>query len=93
MHRRQRIVFGNMGGSEEKPPETKEEKKYRFNTLVFEIEANWEFVIELMQKVKSRNLREINTFERDLLNFILENQIEVDNYKDSNAFIESWFKK
>jgi hypothetical protein len=95
MHTHQRIVFRNMGGipREEKIPETVEEQNYKFNTLVFEIANNWEFVKNLMSRFSSGNLRSVDPMERDWLNFAMENQTNFNNYENSDQFVESWFKK
>jgi hypothetical protein len=95
MHTHQRIVFRNMGGipREEKIPETVEEQNYKFNTLVFEIANNWEFVKNLMSRFSSGNLKSVDPMERDWLNFAMENQANFNNYENSDQFVESWFKK
>lgn len=94
MHTHQRIVFGNMGEGRRNPKqETEEDKKYKFNSLIFEIGANWKFVTELMKKFKSGKLREIDILERDWLNFMMENHIEIDIYEDSDKFVDALFKK
>ena len=94
MHRHQRIVFGNMGGipREETIP-SEDEVKYAYNTLVFEIGANWEFVINMMSKVASETLKKVDVLEKDWLNFILQNQVNVSKYENSDQFIDEWFKK
>ncbi|HPI82064.1 MAG TPA: hypothetical protein PK122_02460 [Candidatus Paceibacterota bacterium] len=95
MQRRQRIVFGNMGGfpHEEKIPISREEANYNFNTLVFEIYASWEFVVDMMKRAYSGALKQVDSLERDWLNFIIENSININDYQDSDSFIEAWFKK
>jgi hypothetical protein len=95
MQRRQRIVFANMGGiPREEPQEISiEEQNYRFNTMVFEIAANWEFVLALMAKISIGNLKSVDPLERDWLNFILENQVDFHKCGNSDQFIENWFKK
>jgi len=95
MQRRQRIVFGNMGGipREDPKPLSIEEQNYKFNTLVFEIAANWEFVLVLMSRMSSGNLKSVDPMERDWLNFILENQVDFNKCENSDQFIETWFKK
>jgi len=94
MQRRQRIVFGNMGGiPREEIPISKEEINYNFNTLVFEIAANWEFVTDLMRRAYSGALKKVDDLERDWLNFIIENSININDYRNSDIFIETWFKK
>ena len=95
MQRRQRIVFGNMGGiprqEEIQGPCT--DPIYLHNTMVFEIAANWPFVRWLMYRIKNQEVKEVDNMERDWLNFILQNQIDVEKYeKDSDQFIEEWFK-
>ncbi len=95
MHTHQRIVFGNMGGipREEKIPETVEEQNYKFNTLVLEIANNWGFVKNIMSSFSSGNLKSVDPMERDWINFIMENQLNFNNYESSDKFVESCLRK
>lgn len=94
MQRRQRIVFGNMGmPREEKIPGPSDDPIYLHNTLVFEIVNNWPWVRWLMDRVNHQEVKQVDPMERDWLNFILENHIDVEKYgKDSDQFINEWFK-
>lgn len=95
MQRRQRIVFSNMGGfsHEEPQPIPVEVQNYLFNTTVFEIAANWDFVLDLMSRFHSGNIRSVDSLEKDWLNFCIGNHIDVNKYEDSDQFLNSWCKK
>jgi hypothetical protein len=84
-----------MGGipREEKVPISREEANYNFNTLIFEVAANWAFVVDMMKRAYSGALKQVDSLERDWLNFIIENSININDYQDSDSFIEAWFKK
>ena len=70
------------------------QKRYLFNTMILEIATNWEFVYELMKKFKNQTLKQIDTLERDWLNFIMNNKIDILKYgTDSDTFIEENLKK
>ena len=95
MQRRQRIVFGNMPGGP-KPEEVKgpnDDPTYLYNTMVFEIAANWPFVQNLMKRFYTKELKEVDMLERDWLNFILNEKIELHKYEDKDQFIDACFKE
>ena len=93
MQRRQRIVFGGMPGPQQQEiPGPNDDPDYKFNTLVFEIGANWEFVIEMMKGIENGSKKTVDPLERDWLNFILQNHIDVNRYSDSDQFVEALFK-
>jgi len=93
MQTHQRIVFGNMGEQNQPQQETTpEEQEYLHNTMVFELAANWPYIMNLMEKFRANEIKEVDPLERDWLNFILGNHIEVEKYEYSDQFINAWFK-
>ncbi len=95
MNRTQRVVFGNMGGQhQEKIQGPNDDPTYLFNTMVFEIGSNWSYVIDLMERFKSGDLKQVDVLERDWLNFIMTNKLN-DKIQgdDSDKFVEEVFKK
>lgn len=94
MKTHQRIVFGNMPGGpkQEKILGPNDDPDYIFNTMVFEIAANWSFVQELMEKFHNKSIKGVDPLERDWLNFVLNNHIELHTYEDADQFTEAWFK-
>jgi hypothetical protein len=89
MQRSQRITFEMPRSPEQKL----QDPDYLYNTMIFEIYANWEFVLELMTKFQDRTLKEVDPLERDWLNFVMQNKIDVHKYKeDREKFIEENFK-
>ena len=93
MKRTQRIVFGNMGGpKQEKILSPNDDPTYLHNTMIFEIGANWDFVNELMAKFHNKVLKEVDMLERDWLNFIMNEKIEIEKYETSDEFVEACFK-
>jgi hypothetical protein len=94
MNRRQRVVFGNMGGG--RPPKrelTAGEARYAHNTIVFEISANWESVLVLMSRFSAGGMKTVDALERDWINFSLENSINFGKYNNSDEFIEDCLQK
>ena len=78
MQTHQRIVFGNMGGQgQPKEQVTPEDQKYLHNTMIFEMAANWPYIVALMERFKANEIKQVDPLERDWLNFILVNHIEV----------------
>lgn len=94
MQRRQRVVFGNMGmPREEKITGPNDDPIYLHNTMVFEMAANWPWVRWMMDRFHHNELKQVDMMERDWLNFILNNKVDVEKYgKDSDQFVEEWFK-
>lgn len=94
MQGRQRIVFGTMGMPRgEKISGPSDDPTYLHNTLVFEIVNNWPWVRWLMDRVSHQEVKQVDPMERDWLNFILQNHIDVEKYgKDSDQFLNEWFK-
>lgn len=92
--KKQRIVFGNIN----MPPQDQvlgpnDDPDYLHNTLVFELAANWPWVRWMMDRFRNKELNQVDMMERDWLNFILQNDIDVEKYgKDSDQFIDDWFK-
>lgn len=90
MHRSQRITFEMPRSQGEQKPQ---DPDYLYNTMIFEIYANWEFVLELMTKFQNGSLKQVDKMERDWLNFIMQNKIEIHKYgEDSDTFVEENFK-
>jgi len=90
MHRSQRITFEMPRAQQQ---EVKEDPDYLFNTMILELVNNWEFVIELMDKFYRSVLKEVDPLERDWINFIIQNKIQINIYGgDSNRFMEANLK-
>lgn len=94
MHRSQRLIFGNIEmPRDEKVPTPSEDPEYLKNTLILEMSNNWPHVRWLMDRFRNKEIKTIDPLERDWLNFILNNNIDVEKYgKDSDKFLEEWFK-
>lgn len=90
MQRSQRITFEmprSQGQKKSQDPD------YLYNTMIFEIYANWEFVVKLMTKFQGGALKQVDPMEKDWLNFIMQNKIEIHKYgEDSDTFVEENFK-
>ena len=90
MHRSQRITFEMPRSQGQQKPQ---DPDYLYNTMIFEIYANWEFVVEMMDKFKTGILKNVDQMERDWINFIMNNKIDIDKYReDSDTFVEENFK-
>ena len=94
MQIKQRIVFEHMGvPRQEQFQSFCNDSDYLHNTLVFEMAANWPWVRWMMDKFRNKELNQVDMMERDWLNFILQNDIDVEKYeKNSDQFIDDWFK-
>ncbi len=94
MQRRQRVVFGNMDMSQqEEILGFCDDPTYLHNTMVFEMAANWPWVRWLMDRFNHQEIKEVDMMERDWLNFVLQNAVNVEKYgKDSDQFVEDWFQ-
>ncbi|HRT03642.1 MAG TPA: hypothetical protein P5513_06865 [Candidatus Diapherotrites archaeon] len=95
MHRAQRLIFNNFGvfSQEGGISISNEEENYRYNILVLEIVTNWDFINNMMEKIYSGVLKNVDTVEREWLNFIIFNSINIKDYKDSDSFMNNFLKK
>jgi hypothetical protein len=87
----QHVFFENIGGKP-KVEISEDQKRYNRNCLIFEMESNWSFVQELMNKYKDGKLVNVDPLERDWFNFFIENGIDIDNYNDPTTFVETYLK-
>ena len=94
MNKRQKVVFQSFGlPREDQMSGPNNDPTYLHNTMVFEMAANWPWVRWMMDRFNHQELKEVDPMERDWLNFIIQNKVDVEKYKkDSDAFIEEWFK-
>jgi len=87
----QHVFFENIGGKP-KIEISEEQKRYIRNCLIFEIESNWIFVQELMNKYKDGKLVNVDPLERDWFNFFIENNIDINNFENPTIFVETYQK-
>jgi hypothetical protein len=91
----QHVFFQQFGipGMHQQPPPVQDNPIYLHNSIVLEINTNWLFVLELLNKHKNNQLKEVDQAEKDWLNFIMSNNINLDKYnEDSELFIEENLK-
>lgn len=62
------------------------------NEQVIEISNNWEFIIEIINKYNSGNLKEVDEIEHDCLNYIISNNIDITEYKNNEEFLQKFWK-
>jgi len=85
------VFFQQFGNNR---PEIIENPTYLYNTMILEISNNWPWVRWLMYRYREKILKEVDILERDWLDFIIKNNIDVEKYeKDSSKFIEDFLKK
>jgi hypothetical protein len=65
----------------------------RHNLLVLEMYNNWPFVRCLMLKHRENRLKQIDAMENEWLNYILQNNIDVEAHKDKEEFLNGNLKK
>lgn len=87
----QHVFFENIG-SKPKVEITEEQKTYLKNCLIFEVTANWIFIQKLVNKYKDGKLTQVDQAEKDWLNFIIENSIDINKYENSEQFINDYLK-
>ena len=84
--------FGIPPREEEKP--NPEKLKYFKNSLILEMSNNWPFVRWMMDRYKSGELKTVDLLERDWINFIISNNIDVEKYgKNFNEFLVEYIEK
>lgn len=74
--------------------QNKEVQIYLFNTLIFEIYSNWDYVIDLMYKYRNGFLKTISKIDAEWITFIIENNIDVTKYIEKREeFVNNFFQK
>lgn len=85
----------NVGGGNKSPKkETKEQKIYKYNCIILEIATNWDFIRELMYEYRNNLIaRKISSVDADWIKFIVNNNIDIVQYKnDFDKFIQNNLK-
>lgn len=73
---------------------TPEQSKYFRNSLILEISNNWPFVRWMMDLYRSQELKNVDLLEKDWINFIVSNNIDVEKFgKDSELFLNEYIEK
>lgn len=73
---------------------TPEQSKYFRNSLILEIYNNWPFVRWMMDLYRSQELKTVDPLEKDWINFIISNNIDVEKFgKDSELFLNEYIEK
>jgi len=62
------------------------------NNMVLEISNNWPWAKWLMCKYREGWLKKIDTIEQDWYNFMINNGIDIETYKNEEEFIEKNLK-
>lgn len=92
--RKQRIVFTNFDMPRDSKEEIPESRKiYLFNVMLFEISSNWDIVKSLMDEIYNQGRKEVDPLEREWLNFIISNGIDISSFSDSEVFLGELLKK
>lgn len=88
--------FQEFGGkkNENQPRKILGIEAYVFNTLVFELYANWNYIIDLMYKYRNGLLKQVPQLDAEWITFIMKNNIDVSKYiDDEEKFLEDHLKK
>ena len=64
----------------------------RHNEIAMEIYANWEFVIKLVERAEGQQEINVDVMEKDWLNFINQNKVDIKSYENNEDFIEKNLK-
>ena len=62
------------------------------NNTILEIENNWEYVIDLMERHRTGKLQQVDQLEQLWYNFIITNNIDIFQYKNKEEFISVYWK-
>ena len=83
----QHIFFQQFGFNPE--PQHQLDPNYLWNSMLLELASNWAFVRWLMCRHRENLIEKIDPLEKDWLQFIVSNNIDVEKYqKDYNLFLE-----
>lgn len=81
-------------GQRKKSSESRELHVYNYNSFILEISSNWNSIRELYYRYNNHILKSVNSIEKQWLEFILKNNINIKKHGDSySSFIEENFKK
>jgi hypothetical protein len=86
----QHVFFQQFGmpGMHQQPPPAQVSPVYLHNCMILEMATNWSFIIELINKHKNNQLKEVDAAERDWFNFITSNNVNVEKYnEDPELFV------
>jgi hypothetical protein len=87
------VFFQEFGISPQQGMDIPLNPTFQHNLMVLEIANNWPFVGWLMDRFRNRELQQVDPLEKDWLDFLSSNQINIENYgKDSDKFIEDFLK-
>ena len=64
----------------------------KHNEIAMEIYANWEFVIKLVERAEGQQEINVDAMEKDWLNFINQNKVDIKSYENNEDFIEKNLK-
>jgi len=62
------------------------------NSTILEIENNWEFVENLMERHRTGKLQQLDQLEQLWYNFIISNNINILTYKNKEEFTSMFWK-
>ena len=87
----QHIFFQNIGQPQQQAPAV--ELNYVYNCMVLEMASNWPWVRWMINKYRNNDLK-VDFVEKEWLNFVLQNYINVEDFgEDETKFIERYYKK
>lgn len=87
------FTFNMGGGQQQRPQMPKAEINYLYNSVILELYNNWEFVTDLMFKYKNNLLKQVNQVDHEWIQFIVQNNIQLENYETPELFLEQNEKK
>jgi hypothetical protein len=85
------VFFENIG-MPRAPQPTEQEKLYLINSTVIEITNNWSFVKDMVNKYKNGQLSHVDQLEKEWLNFIIQNNIDIDQFENEDIFLKHHLK-
>ena len=73
-------------------PQQADPQYLQWNYIVLEISNNWSFVRWLMCRYREGWLKQMDQMEQFWYNFIINNNINVELYKNEEEFLRAWSK-
>ena len=85
--------FFDMGAGRPNNPPRPQNPNLEYNLHILEISNNWDIIVNSYNKYKQGTLKTVNLIQKDCIEFALNNNIMLENYKDSDEFIKLCMKE
>ena len=62
------------------------------NETIIEISNNWDCILDLMERYRKGEVKQVDPVEHTCINYILSNNIDITVYKNNEEFLEKFWK-